>query len=154
MADLKLNGITPDCIGSIKLGGIDVQKIYDGNTMIWPFGCDDPYIPVEGQNFRFIAQKDTSPYFGLFDETLTEVSTPYNFADLPNASLTAVSAVSDNFTYMLAAGISSNVPVQLSTNNGESWNTLPFSSNRDNVHISKSGKTMIIETGGFNSPII
>lgn len=154
MADLKLNGITPDCIGSIKLGGIDVQKIYDGSTLVWPFGCDGPYTPVEGQNFRFIAQKNTPPYFGLFDETLTEVNTSYNFADLPNASLTVVAAVSDNFTYMLAAGNSSNEPVQLSTNNGESWNTLPFSSSRIAVHISKSGKTMIIETGNYPSAII
>ncbi len=36
MADLKLNGITPDGVGKIKLGSVDVQKIYMGSTLVWP----------------------------------------------------------------------------------------------------------------------
>lgn len=36
MADLKLNGVTPDGIGKIKLGSTDVQEIYMGNTLVWP----------------------------------------------------------------------------------------------------------------------
>lgn len=36
MADLKLNGVTPDGIGKIKLGSTDVQKVYSGSTLVWP----------------------------------------------------------------------------------------------------------------------
>ncbi len=36
MADFKLNGITPDGVGKIKLGSVDVQKIYMGSTLVWP----------------------------------------------------------------------------------------------------------------------
>ena len=36
MPDLKLNGITPDGVGKIKLGSVDVQEIYMGNTLVWP----------------------------------------------------------------------------------------------------------------------
>lgn len=36
MSDLKLNGITPDGVGKIKLGSSDVQKIYSGSTLVWP----------------------------------------------------------------------------------------------------------------------
>jgi surface protein len=36
MADLKLNGITPDGVGKIKLGGSNVQKIYSSSTLVWP----------------------------------------------------------------------------------------------------------------------
>lgn len=36
MADLKLNGITPDGIGKINLGSSAVQKIYSNGTRVWP----------------------------------------------------------------------------------------------------------------------
>ena len=36
MADLKLNGITPDGIGKIKLGSTNVQRIYSNETRVWP----------------------------------------------------------------------------------------------------------------------
>ena len=36
MADFKLNGITPDGVGKIKLGSVDVQEIYMGSTLVWP----------------------------------------------------------------------------------------------------------------------
>lgn len=36
MADLKLNETTPAGIGKINLGSSAVQKIYSGNTLIWP----------------------------------------------------------------------------------------------------------------------
>ena len=38
MSDLKLNGVTPDGIGKIKLGSADVQKVYSGSTLVWPTG--------------------------------------------------------------------------------------------------------------------
>jgi uncharacterized protein (TIGR02145 family) len=36
MADLKLNGITPDGVGKIKVGNTNVQKIYNGDELVWP----------------------------------------------------------------------------------------------------------------------
>lgn len=36
MADFKLNGITPNGVGKIKLGSVDVQEIYMGSTLVWP----------------------------------------------------------------------------------------------------------------------
>jgi len=36
MADLKLNEITPDGVGKIKLGSTDVQRIYSNGTRVWP----------------------------------------------------------------------------------------------------------------------
>lgn len=47
MADIKLNGITPDGIGKIKLGNSDVQKIYNGNALVWP--TSTPIEPGEVQ---------------------------------------------------------------------------------------------------------
>ena len=149
MGDLKLNNITPDGVGKIKLGSTNVQKIYNGSTLVWPFdsSTEDPYTPVEGQNFRFIARKSSSPpYFGLFDDTLTEVSSPYTFASLPDYN-TAVGSVSDNFTYMIAAGIGSDQPVQISTNNGQSWTQKSFSTVVGKTAISKNGKVMIVFYG-------
>ena len=46
MADFKLNGITPDGVGKIKLGSVDVQKIYMGSTLVWP---TSPPAPDPGQ---------------------------------------------------------------------------------------------------------
>ena len=109
---------------------------------------DTDYTPIEGQNFRVIASKTAQPYFGLFDETLTEVSTSYTFADLPNASNTKIGAVSDNFTYMLAGGASDpNTPVRMSTDNGQSWTQLSYNATTNDITMSKSGKVMVIETG-------
>ena len=42
MADLKLNGITPDGVGKIKLGGSNVQKIYSSSTLVWPLSVLPP----------------------------------------------------------------------------------------------------------------
>jgi len=35
MADLKIQGITP-AVGKIKVGDINVQKIYNGEELVWP----------------------------------------------------------------------------------------------------------------------
>ena len=35
MGDLKIQGITP-AVGKIKVGDINVQKIYDGTELVWP----------------------------------------------------------------------------------------------------------------------
>tara|TARA_B110000483_G_scaffold161063_1_gene190952 strand:- start:706 stop:1833 length:1128 start_codon:yes stop_codon:yes gene_type:complete len=148
MADLKLNGVTPNK-DQIKLGSLGVLEIRYRNQKVWPSSSDpsDPYDPVEGQDFRLIALKTVSPYFGLFDETLTEVSTPYTFAPLPSNNVSAVATVSDNYTYMLAAGKGNNQTVQLSTDNGQSWSSLGFSSTRFSTNMSRSGQVMLVETG-------
>ena len=44
MADLKINGITPDGVGKIKLGSVDVQEIYMGSTLVWPISSPTPCI--------------------------------------------------------------------------------------------------------------
>ncbi len=49
MADLKLNGTTPDGVGKIKLGSSDVQKIYSGSTLVWP--PSTPPDPCTGYEF-------------------------------------------------------------------------------------------------------
>ena len=49
MADLKLNGVTPDGIGKIQLGSIKVQKVYSGSTLVWP--TSTPPAPCTGYEF-------------------------------------------------------------------------------------------------------
>ena len=135
---------------NFKILNIDVNGIITSITTYNTFtdSCsEDTYEPIEGQDFRFIASKTISPHFGLFDDTLTEVSTPYTFAPVPNYPAIVVSKASDNYTYMLAAGRLSDQPVYLSTNNGVNWVSLGFSATRYTVHISKSGEVMIFETG-------
>ena len=109
-------------------------------------GLPDPYTPVIGTNLRLLTGKTTSPYFGLFDSSLNEVITGYTYANVPNNANSYIAAASDNFTYMLTSGISNSQTVSLSTNNGQSWNSLIYTGDRDTVHMSKSGQVMILET--------
>ena len=106
----------------------------------------DPYTPVIGTNLRLLTGKTTSPYFGLFDSSLNEVVTSYTFADVPNNANSYIAASSDNFTYMLTSGISNYQTVSLSIDNGQSWNSLIYTALQDQVHMSKSGQVMIVET--------
>jgi len=107
----------------------------------------DPYTPVIGTNLRLLTGKTTSPYFGLFDSSLNEVVTSYTFADVPNNANSYIAASSDNFTYMLTSGVTGSAEtVSLSTDNGQSWNSLIYTALQDQVHISKSGQVMILET--------
>jgi hypothetical protein len=57
MADLKLNGVTPDGIGKIQLGSVKVQKVYNGSTRVWPPGL--PPTPGEVEICNLI-WKDTN----------------------------------------------------------------------------------------------
>lgn len=41
MADLKINGATPQ---DIKLGSLDVLKIYQGPTLVWPITSGLPWL--------------------------------------------------------------------------------------------------------------
>jgi surface protein len=58
MADLKLNGITPNGVGKIKLGSADVQKIYMGSTLVWP--PSSPPGPCTGYEFADKAELQTA----------------------------------------------------------------------------------------------
>lgn len=153
MADFKIYSptsethITP-AEGKIKLGSSNVLKIYQGSTLVWPISNEneDDYTPVEGTNFRFLAHKTTSPHFGIFDDQFNEVSTGYTFTSLPDLQ-TRIGAISDNFTYMVAAGNGTDKTVLLSTNNGQSWSSLGFSANFRECHMSKSGQVIAIESG-------
>lgn len=49
MADFKLNGITPDGVGKIKIGSANVQEIYMGSTLVWP--PSSPPGPCTGYEF-------------------------------------------------------------------------------------------------------
>ena len=152
---IRDNGVSaPDSYEIVIVGSNGVVESITQYNTITGSCSEDPYEPVEGQDFRFIAKKSASPYFGLFDDTLTEVSSPYTFAPVPNSSTSAVAKVSDNYTYILTAGLFGPEVVHLSTNNGESWGALPFSSTVNEVHISKSGQVIIVESGGYNNPLI
>ncbi len=152
---IRDNGVSaPDSYEIVIVGSNGVVESITQYNTITGSCSEDPYEPIEGQDFRFIAKKTASPYFGLFDDTLTEVSSPYTFAPLPNHTSSTVAKVSDNYTYMLTGGIFGSEVVHLSTNNGESWSALPFSSTYNGVHISKSGQVIVVESGGFNNALI
>jgi hypothetical protein len=152
---IRDNGVSaPDSYEIVIVGSNGVVESITQYNTITGSCSEDPYEPIEGQDFRFIATKTASPYFGLFDNTLTEVSSPYTFAPVPNHISSVVAKVSDNYNYMLTAGLYDSQPVYLSTDNGESWSNSTFSANKNNVHISRSGQVMIIESGGFNNALI
>ena len=152
---IRDNGVSaPDSYEIVIVGSNGVVESITQYNTITGSCSEDPYEPVEGQDFRFIAKKSASPYFGLFDDALIEVSAPYTFAPVPNYPDSAVAKVSDNYTYMLTGGVATPEVVHLSTNNGESWGALPFSSTGNEVHISKSGQVIIVESGGYNNPLI
>lgn len=45
MNDLKIQGITP-AVGKIKVGDINVQKIYDGTELVWPISIDPGQVEI------------------------------------------------------------------------------------------------------------
>ncbi len=45
MADLKIQGITP-AVGKIKVGDINVQKIYNGEEFVWPPSIDPGEVEI------------------------------------------------------------------------------------------------------------
>lgn len=148
MADLKLNGITPDGVGKIKLGSVDVQEIYMGSTLVWP-PSDIPYVPVEGGELTFISNKSTAPYYGLFDSNFNEISSNFNFSNLPSSNF-KIAAVSDNLTYMVAARDNDwTIPGYISKNRGVSWTQMSnFNARTGSVYMSKSGRVIICDTTG------
>ncbi len=73
MSDLKLNGITPDGIGKIKLGSTDVQKIYSASTLVWPTSID----PGEVQICSYIWTTTNSTETELIAGGNIQISTSY-----------------------------------------------------------------------------
>ena len=145
---IRDNGVSaPDSYEIVIVGSNGVVESITQYNTITGSCSEDPYEPIEGQDFRFIATKSASPHFGLFDDALIEVSAPYTFAPVPNYPDSVVAKVSDNYTYILTAGVGNPEVVHLSTDNGENWSALPFSSGKDEVHISKSGQVIIAESG-------
>lgn len=145
MADLKLNSITPT---SIYFGGADVQKIYNGSELVWP-ASDTPYVPVDGGELRFISNKSTAPYYGLFDANFNEISSNFTFNSLPSASF-RIAAVSDSLNYMVAA-LANNWTSHgyISKDRGFSWAQMSnFNTRAGYFHMSKSGRVIIFS---FNS---
>ncbi len=155
MADFKLNGITPDGVGKIKLGSVDVQEIYMGSTLVWP-ASDTPYVPVEGEELTFISNKTTEPYYGLFDSNFNEISSDFNFSSLPSSNF-KIAAVSDNLNYMIAAFTNDWInPGYISKNRGVSWTQMSnFNTRTGHVYMSKSGRVIIfnINSSGIDYAI-
>lgn len=144
MNDLKIQGITP-AVGKIKVGDINVQKIYDGTELVWP--SDTPYVPVEGGELTFISNKSTAPYYGLFDSNFNEISSNFNFSSLPSPNL-RIAAVSDSLNYMVAALTNNwSSPGYISKNKGVSWTQISnFNTRTGSVHMSKSGRVIIFQS--------
>jgi len=140
MADLKLNNVTPT---SIYFGGADVQKIYNGSELVWP-ASDTPYVPVDGGELRFISNKATVPYYGLFDANFNEISSNFNFSSLPSPNF-KIAAVSDSLNYMVAAFPNDWIsPGYISKNRGVSWTQMSnFNTRTGYVYMSKSGRVII-----------
>lgn len=66
MADLKLNGITPQGIGKINLGSSAVQKIYSNSTLVWPPSTP---APCTGYSFADKAELQTAVNLWVSDRT-------------------------------------------------------------------------------------
>jgi len=146
MGDLKIQGITP-AVGKIKVGDTNVQKIYNGEELVWP--SDTPYVPVEGGELTFISNKTTAPYYGLFDSNFNEISSNFNFnfSSLPSSSF-RIAAVSDNLNYMIAALTNSWIsPGYISKDRGVSWTQMSnFNARIGYVYMSKSGRVIIFKS--------
>ena len=154
MGDLKIQGITP-AVGKIKVGDINVQKIYNGEEFVWP-PSDSPYNPIDGGELRFISNKSTAPYYGLFDSDFNEISSNFNFSSLPNSNL-RIAAVSDSLTYMVAALPNNwSSPGYISKNKGVSWMQMSnYDARTGYVYMSKSGRVIIFQnaSGSMNHAI-
>lgn len=145
MADLKLNGITPNGVGKIKLGSSNVQKIYNSSTLVWPIAGDpaDPYTPIYGTP-RLITANDA--VITLYDTSFNQLVPPNPFSSLPSTAY-ELAGVSDDLTYMVACGsqfLFQNI--KISQNGGSSFGD-PFSgtfpTRWDFTMASKSGKVIV-----------
>tara|TARA_R110000744_G_scaffold160254_1_gene276564 strand:- start:48 stop:1157 length:1110 start_codon:yes stop_codon:yes gene_type:complete len=145
MGDFKIQGITP-AAEKLKLGSLNVSKIYNGSTQVWP---STPYAPIVGGELTFISNKETAPYYGLFDSNFNEISSNFNFSSLPSSNF-RIAAVSDNLNYMVAAFPNNfNNPGYISKNRGVSWTQMSnLNARTGHVYMSKSGRVIIFDNTG------
>lgn len=150
--------------GTLKVGSGDVQEIYLGNQLIWPTispSLDDPYNPVQGTNFRYLAV-GTAPYrfIRLYDESWNTITptdgsgSSITFASIPLPSLSydPVITGSDKHEFIVIASRSTGLPVapRWSSDFGQSFTQLAFptvepnsSSDISFLKLSKSGQVLI-----------
>lgn len=148
MADLKLNNITPDGVGKIKLGNTNVQKIYNGSTLVWPIDSSpqdpiDPYTPING-TARLITANDGA--IKLYDTSLNQITPTNPFSSLPNTDY-ELAGTSDNLTYMVACGARYNhQDIKISQDGGVTFSspsTGAFATKWQDTVISKSGQVIL-----------
>lgn len=157
--------------GTLKVGSGDVQEIYLGNQLIWPNispSLDDPYNPVQGTNFRYLAV-GTVPYrfIRLYDEswnTITPTDGSGNnitFAAIPLPSLSydPVITGSDKHEFIALAARNTGFAVapRWSSDFGQSFTQLAFptvepnSSAVSSLKLSKSGQVLIYKNKSTTS---
>ena len=103
-------------------------------------GPVDPYEPVESSEFSVISRLDESPYFAVLDNNFVQQTVPYTFE--PLSPFAQITAVSDNYTHMVAKPQGSGATALITNNNGESWTDTNIEINQ--AFISKSGQYVII----------
>lgn len=154
--------------GTLKVGSGDVQEIYLGNQLIWPTispSLDDPYNPVQGTNFRYLAVGTfTHRFIRLYDEswnTITPTDGSGNnitFAaiPLPSNSYEPVITGSDKHEFIAIAARNTGYSVapRWSSDFGQSFTQLAFPvvapnsslGNISSLKLSKSGQVLIYES--------
>lgn len=101
MGNFKVNGITPE-EGKLKVGAVDIKRIYQGDAWVWP-PQDDSYEPPAASTFNFIANVERNSDageiqysgdsrgvsengFNLFDTDFNVVTPKFPFGPLPKAT--------------------------------------------------------------------
>lgn len=135
--------------GSLKLGENNINKIYKGDTLIWPSFSEeyDPYVPIPDNNVKFlgIAGTENGPIIRTYNEDLTidEDITPISPSFSQSFKLVAVS---ENKTYIYAcnsAGDSSG-DIYRSGDGGLTWNNVSIQSDRGSTCMSNDGQYVYI----------
>lgn len=143
MSNIIIQSATPD-IGKIKLGALDVSKIYNGATLVWPTGVIPPP-PTPG--FNIVGAKSDSPYLGYFDFTLTEQTVPGEISPLPSSVYLIQGSLNGRYLYAFP---NFGGAEKVSQDFGVTWN--PGSpGNRLRPFISTLGDVMGSISSGLNT---
>lgn len=135
--------------GSLKLGENNINKIYKGDTLIWPSFSEeyDPYVPIPDNNVKFlgIASAENVPIIRTYNEDLTidEDITPTSLSFSKSFRLVAVS---ENKTYIYAcnsAGFLSG-DIYRSGDGGLTWNNISIESDKQSTCMSNDGQYVYI----------
>lgn len=86
MADFKVNGITPSA-GNIKYNSQNVQQIYRGSTLVWPFMEDAPPVCVDRIVVFQICNSNR-----VTDDNFNVYLNSFNWADVNNLTASDLSA--------------------------------------------------------------